>query len=142
MTSSYISAKITYAMWLEEHLWNVSVLQRAHFPVFLIWIICFCCTKPASLFRLFTSYLKHRGIELIALYVNQEQLFLIIGILYCLKVLICFSCNFSRSSFSLFLFDLRPLEECTESRTSKSDENVIGSGRLRHFVSLLQLTNS
>jgi hypothetical protein len=32
MTSDHISATMTYVMWREERLWNVSVLQRVHLP--------------------------------------------------------------------------------------------------------------
>jgi hypothetical protein len=32
MTSDRISATTTYVMQREEHLWNVSVLQRVHLP--------------------------------------------------------------------------------------------------------------
>jgi hypothetical protein len=30
LTSDHIGATITYMMWCEEHLWNVSVLERVH----------------------------------------------------------------------------------------------------------------
>jgi hypothetical protein len=30
VTSDHISATLTYVMWREERLWNVSVLQRVH----------------------------------------------------------------------------------------------------------------
>jgi hypothetical protein len=30
ITSDHISTKTTYVMWREEHLWNVSVLERVH----------------------------------------------------------------------------------------------------------------
>jgi hypothetical protein len=31
MASNHISTTTTYVMWREEHLWNICVLQRAHF---------------------------------------------------------------------------------------------------------------
>jgi hypothetical protein len=36
MALDHESATVTYVMWREDHLWNVSVLQGAHFPVFLV----------------------------------------------------------------------------------------------------------
>jgi hypothetical protein len=32
MNQDHISGRTTYAMWHEEHLWNVDVLQRVYIP--------------------------------------------------------------------------------------------------------------
>jgi hypothetical protein len=46
MTSDHISATITYVMWCETHLWNVSVLQRVHHTNLVIFITFITCTRP------------------------------------------------------------------------------------------------
>jgi hypothetical protein len=38
MTSDHVSAPATYVMWCEAHVWNVGVLQRAHFSIIIIII--------------------------------------------------------------------------------------------------------
>jgi hypothetical protein len=47
--SDHINAKITYAMWREEHLWNASVLQEYIFTI-LFFLLFFIFFNPFYLF--------------------------------------------------------------------------------------------
>jgi hypothetical protein len=45
MTSDHISARTTYVMWREEHLWNVTILQRVHLSNVVLSLIHFLSYK-------------------------------------------------------------------------------------------------
>jgi hypothetical protein len=54
MTSDRISATTTYVMRREEHLWNVSVLQRIHlFNLNTLALWCDCCGGGGDLVILY-----------------------------------------------------------------------------------------
>jgi hypothetical protein len=43
ITSDNISATMTHVMWREEHLWNITVLQRVNISSFVVlWIMTPC----------------------------------------------------------------------------------------------------
>jgi hypothetical protein len=49
MNSDHFNARVTYVMWYEECLWNVSVLQRLHLFSLVLRHVCFVLKRQFTI---------------------------------------------------------------------------------------------